>query len=297
MKNGKKNLINDKINIMSDLLKIIINIYGISRDLNKKLINISNPVKCCLINYEWIKKFKEYCNYNKISKELDKLTQFYNYDDFDNNNKVKSLIEEINKKNIFNINENIDLQAISIYPQKNILFDNIYYYSNFFVINEKLFCTIKNIDKSLFKNDNNGGQINNYLFYINSKDLKGFYKRDNFIEIGNFNSNGEFNSQYLLKFNFINTILNDEIEEYINNGFNKFFDKMKIEKNNPEKQPLIINNKEVGEIIILKYCSPIKDITTNNICYITENKKDLKNNVEQNKTEINKNKVKNEIKK
>jgi hypothetical protein len=210
-----------------------------NKALKNKLINISNPVKSCLINYEWIKKFKEYCNYTKISKELDNLTKDYSYDDFDNFNKVKSLIEEIKKKNIFNINENIDLEGISIYPQKNILFDNIYYYSNFFVINEKIFYTIKNTDKSPSQNDNNRGQIENYLFYINSKDSKGFYKRDNFIEIGNFNSNGEFNSQYLLKFNSIYTILNDEIKEYVNNGLNKLFVEMKIEKNNPEKQPLI----------------------------------------------------------
>jgi len=154
MKNEKKNFINDKSNILSDNLKIIINIYGMIKALKNKLINIANPVKGCLINYEWIKKFKEYCNYNKISKELDNLTINYNYNDFDNFNKVKSLIENIKKKNIFNINEKIDLQGISIYPQKNILFDNIYYYSNFFVINEKLFFTIKNTDESLFKNDN-----------------------------------------------------------------------------------------------------------------------------------------------
>ena len=150
MKTEKKNnFIYDKTHILDDNLKIIISIYGMSKALKKNLINISNPVKCCLINYEWIKKFQEYCNYNKISKELDKLTQLYNYDDFDiNNNKVKSLIEEIKKKNIFNINENIDMKGISIYPQKNIVFDNIYYYSNFFVINEKIFYRIKNLDKS-----------------------------------------------------------------------------------------------------------------------------------------------------
>ena len=234
MKNEKKNYIKDKTHIMNDILKIIISIYGMNKALKNKLINISNPVKCCLINYEWIKKYKEYCNYNKISKELDKLTQFYNYDDFDNNNKVKSLIEEINKKNIFNINENIDLQGLSIYPQKNLLFDNIYYYSNFFVINEKLFCTIKNIDKSPSQNGNNRGKINNYVFYINSKDLKGFYKRDNFIEIGKFDSNGEFTSQYLLNFKNINAIPKNKLKDYVQNYLNKCFYEMKIEKNNPE---------------------------------------------------------------
>ena len=236
------------------------------------------------------------------------MTQFYDYDDFDNNNKVKSLIEEINKKNIFNINENIDLQAISIYPQKNILFDNIYYYSNFFVINEKIFYTIKNNDNSLFKNDNNRELLENYLFYINSKDLKGFYKRDNFIEIGKFNLFGEFISQYLLKFNNIYTIPNDEIIKYVKDGLNKFFVEMKIEKTNPEKQPLIINKKEVGEIIILKFCSPIKDNTTNNIGYKTENQKEIKSNIKQKEIKINEklneirspikeNKIKNNIKK
>ena len=307
MKTEKKNnFIYDKTHILDDNLKIIISIYGMSKALKKNLINISNPVKCCLINYEWIKKFQEYCNYNKISKELDKLTQLYNYDDFDiNNNKVKSLIEEIKKKNIFNINENIDMKGISIYPQKNIVFDNIYYYSNFFVINEKIFYRIKNLDKSPSQNDNNRGLIDNFLFYINSKDLKGFYKRDNFIEIGKFNSYGEFNSQYLLKFNNIYTIPNDEIIEYVNNDLNKLFIEMKIEKNNPEKQPLIMNNKEIGEIIILKYCSPIIDISTKNIGYKAENQKEIKNNVKRSEiknnvkhieTDINKNKVKNEIK-
>ena len=295
MKNEKKNFINDKSNILSDNLKIIINIYGMSKALKNKLIMIANPVKGCLINYEWIKKFKEYCNYNKISKELDNLTKDYNYNDFENFNKVKSLIENIKKKNIFNINEKIDLQGISIYPQKNILFDNINYYSNFFVINEKLFFTIKNTDESIFKNDNKQGLIENYLFYINSKDLKGFYKRDNFIEIGKFNLYGEFISEYLLKFNSINIMFNDEIKEYINNGFNKFFNKMKIEKNNPEKQPLIINNKEIGEIIILKYCSPIKNITPNNIDNKIENKKEKNNNEKH--IEIKTNSIKqNEIK-
>jgi len=73
MKTEKKNnFIYDKTHILDDNLKIIISIYGMSKALKKNLINISNPVKCCLINYEWIKKFQEYCNYNKISKELDK---------------------------------------------------------------------------------------------------------------------------------------------------------------------------------------------------------------------------------
>jgi hypothetical protein len=58
---------------------------------------------------------------------------------------------------------------------------------------------------------------------------------------------------------------------------------MKIDKNNPEKQPLNINNEEVGEIIILKFCSPIKGITSNNIGNKIENQKEKKNNVKKKK--------------
>ena len=49
MKNEKKNYIKDKTNIMNDILKIIINIYRMNKALKNKLINIRNPVKCCLI--------------------------------------------------------------------------------------------------------------------------------------------------------------------------------------------------------------------------------------------------------
>ena len=294
MKNAKTNINNKKNKhneILNDNLKIIISIYGMNKVLKNKTIDINNPIKCCLINFEWIKKFKEYCNYNKISKELDKLTETFNYNDFDNNNKVKPLIEKIMGKNIFNINEDIDLNGLSIYPQKNILSENLYYYSNFFVLNKSIFYTIKNTAK----NNNSGEQLKDYLFYINSKYSKGFYQRDNFIEIGNFNLNGEFTSQYLLNFNHINSRIPDEIIEYVKSGLNIFFNEMKIERNNPEGQPLIINNKEVGEIINLKYCSPIKNISPNNIGYKIENQKEKKNNVK--KKELKNNINQNEIKK
>jgi hypothetical protein len=137
--------------------------------------------------------------------------------------------------------------------------------------------------------------MENYSFYINSINSNGFYKRDNFIEICKFDSNGEFISQYLLNLKKIKSIPNDEILEYVKNGLNKFFNEMKIDKNNPEKQPLNINNEEVGEIIILKFCSPIKGITSNNIDNKIENQKEKKNNVKQ--TEIKNNSTKqNEIK-
>jgi len=40
MKNEKINFINDKSNILNDILKIIINIYGMRRALKNKLINM-----------------------------------------------------------------------------------------------------------------------------------------------------------------------------------------------------------------------------------------------------------------
>ena len=310
MQNEKsKNNVIMKDNILSDILKIIIEIYRMNKMINNKLINYNN-VKCYLINYEWIKKFKEYCNYNKISKELDNLTHYYNYNDFDDNNKVKSLIEIIKKKNIFNINGKIDAKDLYIYPQKYLLFDNLYYYSNFFVINANILFIIKNIIKYLFQNDDIQERMQNYFFYIDSQNHRGFYQRDTFIEIGTFNLDGEFISNYLLNFNKIKSKLTDDIIEIIKNDINNFFIEMNIEKNNPEKQPLIIKNKEVGEIIILKYCSPIKENAPNKVGYKIDNHKEKKNNVKQKlkgnnikqneinskHIEINKSSKKNEIK-
>ena len=248
---SKNNLIN-KENILSDILKIIIEIYRMNKMINNKLINY-NSVKCYLINYEWIKKFKEYCNYNKISKELDNLTHYYNYNDFDDNNKVKSLIEIIKKKNIFNINGKIDAKDLYIYPQKYLLFDNLYYYSNFFVINANILFIIKNTIKYLFQNDDIQERMQNYFFYIDSQNHIGFYQRDTFIEIGTFNLDGEFISNYLLNFNKIKGKLIDDIIEIIKNDINNFFIEMNIEKNKPEKQPLIYFNSSIFKKVKRNY--------------------------------------------
>jgi len=82
---------------------------------------------------------------------------------------------------------------------------------------------------------------------------------------------------------------------------------MKLEKNNPEKQPLIINSKEVGEIIILKFYSPIKNITSSKIGYKIDFQKEIKAKVKEKEIKINEkhneirspikeNKIKNNIK-
>ena len=55
MKNEKKNFIKDKTHIMNDILKIIINIYGMRKALKNKIINIDKPIKCCLIKL-WMDK-------------------------------------------------------------------------------------------------------------------------------------------------------------------------------------------------------------------------------------------------
>ena len=49
MKNEKKNFINDISYISNDILKIIINIYGMRKALKNKIINVDKPIKCCLI--------------------------------------------------------------------------------------------------------------------------------------------------------------------------------------------------------------------------------------------------------
>ena len=236
---------NNESYFSDDIIKIIIKIYELANSIiNKKII--SCPIHCCLINYEWIEKFKNNYNYEKISQEINKHTKSNKYYDFNNN--IEFLINKIKEKKL-NIRKGesiIDvIHGISFNPKEEEFSEGLKHYTNFFIIESKIFFEIKKL------NSKNEPKKLEFPFYFNSKV---FYKGTNFIDFGHIEDKGKFISEYY--FNFTKTKFIIKLIEKLNSNLNKFFEEKKISKNNPEKQPLIEDNIQVGDLIILKFCSP-----------------------------------------
>jgi len=93
VKQSETNIINNNINdnniaqkksdIPDYILETLILIYGLNKEIKQKIINKLKNSECYyLINFEWMKQFKEYFNYSEISKILEKYTQYNTFSDF-----------------------------------------------------------------------------------------------------------------------------------------------------------------------------------------------------------------------
>ena len=90
----------------NDILKVLIYIYYYEKNAfnDKKTINFNNREKYYLIKSKWIKELKEYYEYQKISKILEKFKS-------ENNNQI----------NLDNLSDNNLLEKIKLYLQNSIV--------------------------------------------------------------------------------------------------------------------------------------------------------------------------------
>ena len=212
----------------NDILIVLIYIYYYEKNtLNfQKGISFKEKEKYYLIKSAWIREFKNYFDYQEISKLLDKfiLTQdgsnIPSLDNLEKNNildRIKSYLKNSNK-NILNKQPNANLidSDIKILPIK--FKNNFIYYSDVYIINSKILSIIENYmfegqrikirPISIF---NKGNNI--IIFLINNNVFTTFGNLNNeLIFIGNsclvyYNLN-YFNNEK-------NYLLNSSIKDYI----------------------------------------------------------------------------------
>ena len=136
-----------------------------------------------------MKRFKEYFNYKEISKILEKHTKYNTFSDFETN--IKSLKDEIIQSKI-NKKEGLFNNDIQIIPEEEIIKENIKHYTKFVIVNEKINNLIKKFKIEYKLKNNYSDKKYSFCFYPQ------FYYGTNFIEIGSFNIEEMFDSNYYI---------------------------------------------------------------------------------------------------
>jgi hypothetical protein len=245
---GKNGIIRyNSQNSIKNILSIFIYIFYFEKSLSLLEENVFNQNQnYYIINIEWLDKFKEYYDYNKIYDILK--TQYdirnieINYNNFEGH---IFTIQNLYFKNIHlkisgqfekyvNINE--------INPKKKTK-QNIEFYQNNFLIHEKI---IEMIYKYNYPNEK-----------ILIKPKKIIVKNNNIylfdecsINIGNLNEQYLFSPQYLFFYNQLR-ILTEEKEKLFCLSIKDYIESRKCIENNYNIQTLIEeNNKAIGKLII-----------------------------------------------
>jgi hypothetical protein len=263
--NGKtKNDFSD-IYFSNDLVSII-RLYIFYRQINYKISNMNAYIntKFCLINKDWIARYKTIHEYDKIINEISNnnnnilyLINSYIIKDFDSINMriiflaIKSMKYDFNK--IFNEkNELIKNQYysyLSVEPEKikinyfnnNQQSQNLTTYQNFEIVNSEFGKILNDNNKVLCNGIINNGKIAiNLPFNLNNKDTW---------IVGILNNEYTFITQYFLIYNMKN-YSNSHIQyvcKYI--GLDNYLSKFKLINNSQ----LIINEKQNIIGIIVKY--------------------------------------------
>ena len=195
----------------SKIIKILILLYGnekeINRFYNQGCFNAQNYY---IINRDWLEKFKEIYQYNKICTILSKM-EFPTFNDYLNN--IKSILysEEI-QNNFSNINvNNFALSVYDLFPYEHQI-NKYKYITNFMIIHSSILNLIKSLTNCEFSSQY---EIN---FGISSLCLR--LKEDlNKVLIYNYNNN---------VFNLIGII--ELFGDYWINIYNKYLSKKTFEQ-------------------------------------------------------------------
>ena len=175
-----------------------------------------------LINADWLDRYKQFYNYELISKKLDEINynnfNFKHYDEFEMNlSAIKDILKMskiCEKENVFpteltnivSTNDRIFFVPVFVLTKdKNFEY---FYYKDFYIVNKKI------KDKLCQDKDNENGEKyknivsnSNFNFYIGENTI--FYN-GNMIEIGIINKKGIFETLYHIKIE--NTEIKPEIE-------------------------------------------------------------------------------------
>ena len=197
------NIAQKKSDIPDYILESLILIYGLNKDIKQKIKNKKkNSESYYLINFEWIKQVKEYFNYSEISKILEKHTKNKTFSEFETN--IKSLKDEIIKSNI-NKKEGLFNNDIQIIPKEEKIKDNLKHYTKFVIVNEKINNLIKKFKNEYKLKNIISDKKFSFSFYPQ------LYYGTNFIEIGSFNKEEMFDSNYYINFLKDSFIVRNEI--------------------------------------------------------------------------------------
>ena len=264
------NIIAKKSIIPEFIIETLILLYGLEKDIKHKIKTKYKEIeKYYLINYDWINQFKVNFNYFIINEKLQTYKNKNTFFDFENN--IKSLIDEIK---ILQINKEDNFEDIPIIPKEEYILNNIKHFSNFIIVNEKINNLIKKI-KSHFKLINNcSGNKENFNFCFSPILFYG----SNFIEIGKLDEKNKFIPDYYITFSktgYIKAVI-DEIK--VSKTIEEYFKKYKINIEQPESQNITVSSLKVGEIINLKYISPISINKNNTAVKQKAKNKNLLNN-------------------
>ena len=173
--------------IPDDILSKLILLYGYNFDLQKQIKTPINPFTLIFyknlyaINSAWLTKFKEFYNYESLSKILQQKLNLKSYDDFEIN--INKLTEIIKTYKIYEKDKDFRtyLNNIPFFPAKNNVNNtNFYYYNDFYIVNQKIRGELHRIN---YNKGNRNEQID-YKIISNLKCIY-YYDRYSFIFFGN----------------------------------------------------------------------------------------------------------------
>ena len=206
------------------ILKKLILLYGFSLEI-KHLAKTNYSENFYLINAEWLNKFKDFYNYNKITGFLKQYYAFLEiYNEYEN--KIDTIINAIKKINMHQKEKEFpkELKQIPFCVMQENGGNSIYYHNNFYIVNSDL-------NESLSKDI----ESKNYSF-INMNTIKIFFGKDYFlfqennIEICDINYDGMFIPKFIIKLGAKKK--EEEINNIIKNGGKtQIFKEKKIDKN------------------------------------------------------------------
>ena len=271
------------------ILKILFYIYYFEEYLSKNDLSKifkNYELKYCLINSNWIQKYKEFYNYKEIQDFL-KDNNFVNYSNSDGNyeiilnsylDKYPNLIYSEFPENLINYKE--------IKPFI-IEYEKLSFYGKNYIISEKI---IEMIKKNVFQNKNLPYQLSKIF------SLKGniFLVDNSKLIIGNLNDEFLFIPKYILNYKYY-IILENEKSYFNSCSIGEYIELSDCKEDIKEKQIMKNeNSEEIGELIILNDESKLEDKNNNKNQESNKNikKDELKKNINNDKSIYNKYKIK-----
>ena len=278
--NNKQRTFNIKKEFKKDILKVLIYTFYYEKSPYKIEKFLNGDQQYYLINYEWLKAFKEYFNYQSLHKLLIKDQKYNNLKFNQLQSQYDKIINTYINKNIIN-NENRKLKE-DLANVNNIKFSLInkgQKIESYFIVHSSIIDVIKPYlsinEKITFDPTKLFNKDNKICFYYNNN-----------IIIGNINEKHIFTSSTILSYKSLD-IFNNEKKIFLSHSINKYFALRNCKQNNLNKLILINeNNEEIGELILLLH----KNKNAKNK-KISIGKSKINNNIKQIRFNLNKNRA------
>ena len=261
----KKFYLDNKIDSNDNIrLKICIMLFYYEKYISNNF-PLKKDEKYYLINHYWMNKFKRFIKYEEIYKILKiyemKSRNEIDYSNLDINFYTQHFLNEFQDN--FEKIENFEIMNKSYLKYEPLLISNIQnilYYSNCFFIDKKILDLMKKIVVIKTINYANISRKNNkiYLFFNNN------------INVGDLDNELIFDSKYIISYNS-NLIFNEEKNIILNMNLSKYFIQNECSINRAGIQNLIKNNKNIGNLYILKFNKDYNDFKFKSVIIFPKN--------------------------